>query len=176
MNSFKKSFIEKKIYMLDVSCNDLKNFIDSLDANNSITVITIVLTSYNTWLARTLYVKEETTDLTFRKRIQRLNKDENDDDSNDDEINEKEYMNQKSRCADLFDQVICNEMHKLKIIRSKSSRVIVLLDIFHLLLLTVTSMMNKSSNLIKLLFLLWREEFNHVIFKSIINDYVEVNN
>ncbi len=154
MSSFEKSFIEKKNRVLDVSCNDLKDFIDFLDANNSITAITIVLTSYNTWLARTLYVKGETTDLTFRKRIRRLNEDENDDDSSDDEMNEKEYMNQKSRCAGLFDRVICDEAHRLKTIRSKSSRAIALLDVPHLLLLTATPMMNKPSDLAELLSLL----------------------
>ena len=63
-------------------------------------------------------------------------------------------MNQKSQCADLFNQIICNEMHKLKIIRSKSSQVIMLFNVSHLLLLTTMLMMNKSSNLIELFSLL----------------------
>lgn len=69
MNSFEKNFIEKKNHMLNVSCNDLKDFIDSLDADNLITTIIIILTLYNTWLTKTLYVKEKTTDLTFKKKI-----------------------------------------------------------------------------------------------------------
>lgn len=121
MNFFEKNFIEKKNCMFNIFCNDLKDFIDFLDANNLITVIIIILTSYNTWLVKTLYVKEKTTDLTFKKKTQRLNEDEDDDDSNNNEMNKKEYMNQKSQCIDLFNQMICNKMHKLKIIRSKSS-------------------------------------------------------
>ena len=89
-----------------------------------------------------------------------INEKENDDNNNSECKMLIEIINKlQTECTDLFDQIICDEAHKLKSDRMKTSCLINLININCLIFLMITLMINKPMNLTDVLALLWKENF-----------------
>ena len=64
-----------------------------------------------------------------------------------------------SRCSDLFERVVCDEAHRLRSPKTKTSLSVSRTKVPHLVLLTATPMINKPADLYGLLSQIWHDDW-----------------
>ncbi|KAI9810553.1 MAG: hypothetical protein M1827_006226 [Pycnora praestabilis] len=163
-----KGPVQQRLKILGMTAASLRELIEGtsegFDKHSSETAKTIILSTYTTWLQRSIDeaslpgAKEKAQAKKCRaaeKRGEDLEEEENDND----ELNFQILNNLVSLCTGLFDRVICDEAHKLKSYRTRTSWSVKKLNCPHLIFMSATPMINKPLDLSGILHLLWKPEF-----------------
>ena len=141
---------------LGTCITNLVQYVDSLPDNPS-TLRVIVLSSYSTWQNRSLYWD---TDLHIPTRKKPHSKHDDFGSDHEENLTNNQLQILHSFVPSIFKRVCTDEAQKLKGHRTWAFTAVQLLNADIVNLMTATPMLNRLTDLLELLILLWQEDFH----------------
>ena len=141
---------------LGTHITNLVQYVDSLP-NDPSTLRVIVLSSYSTWQNRSLYW-DTNSHIPTRKKPHSKHDDFGSD--HEENLTNNQLQILHSFVPSIFKRVCTDEAQKLKGHRTQAFTAVQLLDANIVNLMTATPMLNRPTDLLGLLILLWQEDFH----------------